>query len=307
MLSENCIKWLISKSRIDRAGDLFREDGLSYTAIQQVQCYRQFRILAVDKPLNVVFEAVKEHPVLVAARLKRLPSIVRKLTRESSINLSQVSDIVGIRIVTENVLESDVLVGELKASDGFHREYDYIDKPRDTGYRGRHLIFRIGHEFPSGTNKTRFDVEVQVRTFFQHIWALVSERFGERVKEGGGPKAIRDYLILLSQEIAKWEEENSRTQQRELGISSDVPIVSVVRVPKTGKPLIQSFKSDYGRAAQQLIGWEEDLSGGDSESLLLVSKGSIKSLNVTHAVFLGLEEVPLADWMPTYNRTPTSA
>lgn len=307
MLPETCNQWLNSRSRIDRAGDLFRADALSYVAIRQIQCYRQFRILAVEKPLRTVFDSVAPYPVLVAARLKRLPSIKRKLTREETINLSQMADIIGIRVVTETVSHSNEVVKALKQAEGFHREYDYVARPRDTGYRGRHLILRVAHDFPSGGNRASFDVEVQVRTFFQHTWALTSERFGEKVKAGAGAPEIHRYLASLSGVIAKWESENTHSQQRPLGITTDVPRVAVVRVPRQGRPLPQFFEEDYGKAARQLIAWEEDLSGGDSESLLLVSKGSVNALNVTHAVFLGLQEVPLADWMPSYDHDNESA
>jgi hypothetical protein len=53
------------------------------------------------------------------------------------------------------------------------REYNYIQEPKDSGYRGHHLVF--GYQ---GTRSNTFDgrkIEIQLRSRLQHAWATAVE------------------------------------------------------------------------------------------------------------------------------------
>ena len=112
---------------------------------------------------------------LMAGRMKRTKSIIRKLSREANggMDLSRMSDIVGLRLVTTDVEEQNSILEKITQHIQLARDpYDYRD--RETGYRAIHLI--------AGSSSHR--VEIQVRTVAQHLWADESERLGEQVKEG---------------------------------------------------------------------------------------------------------------------------
>jgi hypothetical protein len=143
-----------------------------------------------------------------------------------------------------------------------------------------------------------YGVEVQVRTFYQHLWALVSESMGEQVKEGGGDDEQRRYLADLSHAICKREEANPTEHQRSfpVGTASEVIVARLGR--GTDRPVLLPFGNDYGRAISQLINWEDDAAVGFSDCLLLVGATGAKGLGYTHSTFLGMNRVSLPQWMP---------
>ena len=118
-------------------------------------------------------------------RPKRTNAIKRKLLRERSrgINLANMADLVGLRVIVSNVLAQDSAVEALRQGLGSRlgiRDY----RSRESGYRAVHLIRHVESKA----------IEIQIRTLPQHIWAVESESFNETVKEGGGAPDIRSYL-----------------------------------------------------------------------------------------------------------------
>jgi ppGpp synthetase/RelA/SpoT-type nucleotidyltranferase len=296
-LPKDCSPALASLGAIDRSGEGYREDPSNYVALRRIQCYRLFRVSGLDAFLDAVVQALPDERIVMGARLKRLPSIVRKLEREREMRLSRMADILGLRILCSSIRASDRVIKSLQASPHFRRMLDYRQAPRDTGYRACHLIFRLEQFAPSG-NVIRVEFEIQVRTFYQHLWSLVSESMGEQVKEGAGPKTARDYLASLSVAILARENEQPEELQEtfsEVGQARDLLLVRM----RAGRQIAMlPFGTHYDRAVLHMLAWEEDLNDGPTETLLLLGVGNLKSLGRTHATFLGMTSIPLPDWMP---------
>lgn len=76
---------------------------------------------------------------------------------------------------------------------------DYIETPKADGYRGIHIVERRDGRL----------IEVQLRTVGQHEWAQAMEEYepalGYRIKDGGGPADLREYLWLAASRIARDE------------------------------------------------------------------------------------------------------
>src|SRR5207248_1728983 len=76
---------------------------------------------------------------------------------------------------------------------------DYIDQPKDDGYRGIHIIERRDGRL----------IEVQLRTIGQDSWAKAIEEYGPRVgfdlKDSEGPADLRLYFKLAAERIARIE------------------------------------------------------------------------------------------------------
>lgn len=142
--------------------------------------------------------------VIVAGRAKRHKSIVRKLARMPGCNLATMADIVGIRIVVRDMRglrDVQRIIGEaLDVRD----TKDYL-KGQVSGYRAVHLYV----EWMEAV------VEIQLRTLAQQLWAVESETFGERVKEGGGGESVRTYLKELS-EACRWVDETGQMPSWEI-------------------------------------------------------------------------------------------
>lgn len=81
---------------------------------------------------------------IVAQRLKRAPSIVLKLQRFPDMQLARMQDIGGLRAVLSSVRRVRLLERNYRESSFEHtlaNSKNYIDEPKDDGYRGVHLIW----------------------------------------------------------------------------------------------------------------------------------------------------------------------
>ena len=134
--------------------------------------------------------------VEVTQRLKRIPTIVDKLQREPTIRLSTMQDIGGCRAVLDSIDEIRRVERRLVRNRPPVRVSDYISSPRDSGYRGVHVIVTYDDRM----------IEIQLRTQAMHEWAITVERLsgrlGEDLKGGRGPQQVRDLLEVISEAMA---------------------------------------------------------------------------------------------------------
>jgi hypothetical protein len=162
---------------------------------------------------------------LVAQRLKRLSSIEIKLRRFDWLKLSQMQDIAGCRAVVSSVARVRELVDLYRTSEMRHAiddEDDYIEKPKGTGYRGIHIIYRYLSDRSETYNGLK--IEMQFRSVLQHAWATAVETvdtFEEQaLKAGRGEQQWRRFFRLMSSAIARRERTplapNTPTDRKEL-------------------------------------------------------------------------------------------
>lgn len=142
--------------------------------------------------------------VVIAQRLKRLNSIVSKLEREPAMNLWTMQDLGGCRIVVPSIADIDTVLNGLKGSRVRYiikREYDYIQNPRNSGYRSYHLVY-LYHSDKSNTYNRNMLIEVQIRTHLQHLWATALETMGlftnQALKSSKGDKDTLYFFKLIS-------------------------------------------------------------------------------------------------------------
>lgn len=137
-------------------------------------------------PLDTLYTTLKRRArkihgnALTAQRIKRSTSIVKKLIWQPSLKLSQMQDIGGCRAVMP------LLNGVFDLRDAYlskrHAHHliginDYIQEPKDTGYRSIHLKYRFSGKGGSAAwDKLR--IEIQIRTLLQHRWATAVEVAG---------------------------------------------------------------------------------------------------------------------------------
>ena len=146
---------------------------------------------------------------LTAARLKRMQAIRRKLRRIPQ-SLNQLQDLGGCRVILPSIADVDALTSSLrtKIRHEIRNEDNYIESPKDDGYRSHHLIFSFcGEDSASIHNGRR--VELQVRTKLQHSWATAVEAVGLfRGEDLKGHRGSNDWLrlfMLMSAEFAAAE------------------------------------------------------------------------------------------------------
>ncbi|MCS6233533.1 GTP pyrophosphokinase, partial [Shewanella baltica] len=107
----------ISKKQIEKAARSIRHgvDGAErIEAIEKIQSFREFHLYPLMLMKNHLIRTAKKvsPKVIVARRLKRLPTIINKLERETldgktanAIKLTRMQDIAGCRAIVKNKAE----------------------------------------------------------------------------------------------------------------------------------------------------------------------------------------------------------
>lgn len=184
LVSEWCGSMTIAAKRhtsgeIDRAGKVLSSPTPTKQQTDDAIAVMDSWRIAHNRPLEmarVILESrakrINPNPTM-GMRLKREESIRGKLIREPTMKLSKMQDIGGCRVILRDMKEVDDLVA-LYAKDVGISVTDYVENPRVSGYRGKHIIWRFeGDGEDVGYKPMR--IEIQVRTELQHSWATAVE------------------------------------------------------------------------------------------------------------------------------------
>ena len=143
----------------------------------------------------------------VVRRLKRLESIIDKLSRFPNMMLDRMQDLGGCRAIVNQIDDVNEIVNyfkqykpkEIKNLYTLIKENDYIAQPKPDGYRSVHLIFEVTD---TASIYRGLKVEVQIRTQLQHAWATAVEVLSLRqhvnLKAGEGDAKTHRYMALIS-------------------------------------------------------------------------------------------------------------
>jgi hypothetical protein len=168
-------------------------------------------------PLNVFQAALHQRTkrigsgIIVAQRLKRFPSVINKLVREPSMRLSQMHDLGGCRAILPNMIGLNSLYRMFHGSDAIEsgtgiRYYNYIEHPKEDGYRGIHIVGRYYARSESRKAWNGHKIEIQLRTRLQHIFATAVETVTTftrtPLKFGSGPPEWRRFFSLMGSALA---------------------------------------------------------------------------------------------------------
>ena len=211
-----------SKSRIDWAGDILineasslKEKNEALRILDNWRALHRYPLHIFKKRLKSVSEKKIDKDALSIQRLKRLPSILQKLQRKyygnkPTMKLSQMQDIAGCRAVMPNVELANKLYkegyirGDLK-----HKkinEKNYINNPKEDGYRSIHLIYRYKSDKKGKQDYNGLLVEIQIRSKLQHLWATAVETVDfftrQAIKSNEGQKEWMDFFRLVSSAFA---------------------------------------------------------------------------------------------------------
>ncbi len=137
-----------SRKEINEAGAPLSSPINNDKIVQSIDIIDNFRA-AHAFPLNTIQISLRKYAgrvnrnSIIAQRLKRLSSILWKLDRFKTMQLWDMQDIGGCRAIVHNVNEVKQLIDTYTSSRIRHRlvhEDDYIQQPRDSGYRSRHTV-----------------------------------------------------------------------------------------------------------------------------------------------------------------------
>lgn len=149
----------------------------------------------------------------IKSRIKQPESIIRKLKqRKKPLTLESIqnnlSDVAGVRIICSFIYDIYKLEECFLEQEDIRliRRKDYIQKPKQSGYRGLHLVVKT----PIYTETGRRDilVEVQMRTMAMDFWASLEHKL--RYKKDLAP----DTLKKLAGELEACAEASSLLDMR---------------------------------------------------------------------------------------------
>lgn len=214
-----------SKKQLRRAGKLLRDIGKpeDITAVGEDEVWRAVEIVEWwraehARPLARTNAGLRYYvrkvdaEINVTQRLKRLSTIVDKLRREPTMQLSTMEDIGGIRAVLDTQRHVDRIVEDLRSQTRWEirRIREYVTGrdpgPKPDGYRAVHIVVVKDDRF----------VEIQFRTPWQDRWAQSVEQDTRRLraglKFGAGPADLREYYRVIA-EYLEWRERNEEPPQ----------------------------------------------------------------------------------------------
>jgi hypothetical protein len=200
-------------NQIDRAGKVILDPSRALEGIEVLNSWR----VSHRYPLNALHMTLRNRSkridanAVTAQRLKRLDSVVRKLHRQQTLQMSQMQDIGGCRAVLSTMNRVNMLRFMYETHPLRHRlarTRDYINYPKEDGYRSVHLIYRfVGKATSSPWN--RLWIEIQLRTSMQHAWATAVETIdaftSENLKFGAGSDDWKRFFQLVSALHARTE------------------------------------------------------------------------------------------------------
>lgn len=209
-------KKLYTRNQINKAGASFIKPNASSTEKKSALHYINQWRSSYSYPLNTFNSTLRSrvkkltNNALVAQRLKRIPSIEKKLKLNSGMQLGRMQDIGGLRAVVENidkVRELERIYRNKRLTHELNGEDDYIKNPKDSGYRSLHLIFKY-----KNIKNTAYDgylLELQIRTKLQHAWATAVETMGlfldQALKSSEGELQWLEYFKYVSAAFALME------------------------------------------------------------------------------------------------------
>lgn len=209
-----------SKNQVNWAGEILVQNksleansNKAFAILENWRAIHSYPMHIFKKRLKWTSEKT-DKSALTAQRLKRIPSIIKKLKRKyrgnkATMKLSQMQDIGGCRAVLKTnelarkLVDKYYLKGDLKHT--IVRQRDYVANPKPDGYRSVHLIY----SYFSDKKKTHYNgllVEVQIRSKLQHLWATAIETVDfftrQAIKSNQGQKEWLDFFKLVSSAIA---------------------------------------------------------------------------------------------------------
>ena len=226
---------------------------------------------------------------IVATRLKRIPSIEKKLIINSGMQLVRMQDVGGLRAIVsslKNVRQLQSLYTNAGLSHELVATDDYIATPKPSGYRSLHLIYKYNN--PNASIYNGLCLELQIRTKTQHLWATAVETVGtflnQALKSSEGEEEWLEYFKAVGAAFS-WLERSSVEQTFEL--LSQLEVYELIK--KLGEKLdVRTKLNAFSIAAQHI----NNKSSGSYH--LIILNAAEKSVKINSFGLRRLEDANLA-------------
>ncbi len=206
-----------SKKDVIKAGEKIIEDNITKEDEKAAKMIIDNWRASHAYPLHIIYCNLRRRfggrqGFVVAERIKRLDSIIKKLNRRQTMSLWRMHDLGGCRVVVPSLQDVYKSANEYKNSNIKHKfikPYDYIELPKEDGYRCLHHVYQFQGKKGSSYNRN-MKIEIQFRTHLQHLWATAVETIDifteQSLKFGDGKPEYRRFFVLMSTLFAIEEE-----------------------------------------------------------------------------------------------------
>ena len=209
-----------SKERVSKAGEAVRSGNPTLVDFTVIDTWRAAHRSVLNTFQAILRNRTRGTDIVVAQRHKRRSTIFGKLRRFPKMQLARMDDVAGCRLIFPNAEELYAFRHTLHSAHFNHSlknqpdKYDYIKRPKQTGYRGIHDVYAYDVNSLHGKPYKGLLIELQYRTFYQHAWATAVEVVGfiteSQPKFQEGDKRYETALSLASEIIARsCEDSNS--------------------------------------------------------------------------------------------------
>jgi putative GTP pyrophosphokinase len=223
----------LSKTAIRRAGKILISRTENGSKLEEAQIILNEWRACHAYPINTFEKTLQRKQregllgdgAVIAQRLKRSSTIIEKLKQLHKPTLSNMQDIAGVRAILPSIDDVYRLKGNYENSTRLKHELcrvnDYIENPKDDGYRGIHLVYK--YKNPLHPDWDGLFIEVQMRTRMQHDWASAVEAikylYKRAIKTRAGQNRDKDwteFFALISSAFACIEGEPMVAEHRDL-------------------------------------------------------------------------------------------
>jgi putative GTP pyrophosphokinase len=169
---------------------------------------------------------------VVDARVKKPAKIWKKAVKYSysaSKAFNKIVDVLGIRIVCNNLSDTESVINMLKQESSYihiKKIVDMVENPREDGYRAIHLHTTINPFFSSDNKK--IPCEIQIRTLAQDMWGRLSrdDLYGNNPPEliAATSKAISKQLSAIDDMAQQIRNELNKPAEKAQDIKEADPL-----------------------------------------------------------------------------------
>ena len=198
-----------SLNKIKQAGKILRERNNDDESMKILGNWREshfYPMQQIGQTLQKIATKIDPSSV-VTQRLKRAPAIIEKLIRFPEMSLVNMQDIAGCRVIVSDMSKLKLITEEVKRELSIKSEKDYINNPKEDGYRSIHLVCNFLDE--KNPEYKKQVVEIQIRTKVQHYWATTLETIdiieNTSMKTGRGNEAWMKFFKDISGAFADFE------------------------------------------------------------------------------------------------------
>ena len=191
---------VIDREKAEQFLELFQRN---VAPIEDFMTNYECAVMTIETKFNILNERFSlqydRNPIeTIKTRVKSIDSIMRKMIRKNiTPSLDEISakmlDIAGARVICSFQRDVYLMADHLLQQDDvtlIHRK-DYIENPKENGYRSLHLIVSVPIYTEKG--KKEIPVEVQLRTIAMDFWASLEHKI--RYKKNI-PEELRDELAM---------------------------------------------------------------------------------------------------------------